>query len=46
LKDGVTPYTRYVRSEPERIDKAKNTLARLRQTISELRAHSETVVAN
>jgi hypothetical protein len=46
LKDGVTPYTRYVRSERERIDKARNTLARLRQTISELRAHSQEVVAN
>jgi hypothetical protein len=45
LKDGVAPYTRYVRSERERIDKAENTLARLRQTISELRAHSLAVVA-
>jgi hypothetical protein len=44
LKDGVAPYTRYVRSEHERIDKAENTLARLRQTISELRAHSQAVV--
>jgi hypothetical protein len=45
LKDGVAPYTRYVRSERERIDKAENTLSRLRQTISELRARSQTVVA-
>jgi sigma54-dependent transcription regulator len=44
LKDGVAPYTRYVRSERERIDKAENTLARLRQTISELRARSQAVV--
>ncbi|MBN1454343.1 MAG: dynamin family protein [Anaerolineales bacterium] len=45
LKDGVAPYTRYVRSERERIDKAETTLARLRQNISELRARSQTVVA-
>ncbi len=44
LKDGVAPYTRYVRGERERIDKAETTLARLRQTISELRARSEAVV--
>jgi hypothetical protein len=44
LKDGVAPYTRYVHSERERIEKAGNTLARLRQTISELRARSQTVV--
>jgi hypothetical protein len=44
LKDGVAPYTRYVRSEHERIDKASSTLARLRQNISELRARSQTVV--
>jgi small GTP-binding protein len=43
LKDGVAPYTRYVRSETERIDKAENTLAKLRQTVSELRARSESV---
>jgi len=44
LKDGVAPYTRYVRSERERIDKAENTLARLRQKISELRARSQAVL--
>jgi hypothetical protein len=44
LKDGVAPYTRYVRSECERIDKATSTLARLRQNISELRARSQVVV--
>ena len=44
LKDGVAPYTRYVRSERERIDKAENTLARLRQNLSELRARSQAVV--
>jgi outer membrane protein assembly factor BamD (BamD/ComL family) len=40
----VAPYTRYVRSERERIDKAENTLARLRQNISELYARSQAVV--
>ena len=45
LKDGVSPYTRYVRSERERIDKAENTLARMRLNISELRARSQAVVA-
>ncbi len=44
LKDGVAPYTRYVRSEDERIEKGEITLARLRQTISELRARSQVVV--
>jgi ABC-type transport system involved in cytochrome bd biosynthesis fused ATPase/permease subunit len=45
LKDGVAPYTRYINSERERIDKAGNTLSGLRQTISELRARSQTVIA-
>jgi len=44
LKDGVAPYTRYVRSERERIDKAETTLLSLRQKISELRARSQAVV--
>jgi small GTP-binding protein len=44
LKDGVAPYTRYVHSERERIDRAGNTLAGMRQTLSELRARSQTVV--
>ena len=44
LKDGVAPYTRYVLSESERIDMAENTLARMRQNISELRARSQAVV--
>ena len=43
LKDGVAPYTRYVRSERERIDKADATLSRLQQVISELRARSQSV---
>lgn len=44
LKDGVAPYTRYVRSERERIEKAEISLANLRQKLSELRARSQTVV--
>lgn len=44
LRDGVTPYIRYVRSERERIDKSEATLARLRQRLSELRARSQAVV--
>jgi len=44
LKDGVTPYTRYVRSESERVDKSEATLAKLRQRLSALRAHSQAVV--
>ena len=46
LKDGVAPYTRYVHSERERIDKATTTLAGLRQKISELRARSQAVLTN
>ena len=44
LKDGVTPYTRYVRSERERIEKAGVTLAGLRQSLSALRARSQSVL--
>ena len=44
LKDGVAPYTRYVRSERERIDKAGATLAGLRQSLSALRARSQNVL--
>jgi len=44
LKDGVAPYTRYVRSERERIDKAGASLAGLRQSLSTLRARSQAVL--
>ena len=37
----MAPYTRYVRSERERLDGAEATLAGLRQSLSELRAHSQ-----
>lgn len=44
LKDGVAPYTRYIRSERERIKKAETSLANLRQKLSELHARSQAVV--
>ncbi|MFO7583179.1 MAG: dynamin family protein [Anaerolineales bacterium] len=43
LKDGVAPYTRYVRTERERIEKAEITLANLQKKLSELRARSHAV---
>jgi small GTP-binding protein len=44
LKDGVAPYTRYVRAERERIEASESTLARLRQSISALRARVQNVL--
>jgi len=44
LKEGVTPYIRYVNAERERIDKSETTLAILRQKLSVLRARSQAVV--
>jgi hypothetical protein len=44
LKEGITPYTRYVRSENERIDKMETTLAKLRQRVSNLRARTQAMV--
>ena len=44
LKNGVTPYIRYVRAERERIEKTETTLARVRQSLSALRARSRAVV--
>jgi len=46
LKDGITPYIRYVNAERVRIDKSETTLAKLRQRLSALRAHSQAVVGN
>jgi small GTP-binding protein len=43
LKDGVAPYTRYVRTERERIEKAEITLASLQKKLAELRARSQAV---
>jgi small GTP-binding protein len=45
LKDGVAPYTRYVHSERERIEKVEETLSRMRQSLSELRARSQSIMA-
>jgi small GTP-binding protein len=44
LKEGVTPYIRYIRSERERIEKSETVLAKLRQRLSALRARSQVVV--
>ena len=44
LREGITPYTRYVRSENERIEKTETTLARLKQRLSALRAKSQVVI--
>ena len=44
LKDGVAPYTRYVRSERERLEKAEASLAELRQSLSTLRGRAEAVL--
>jgi hypothetical protein len=39
MKDGVAHFTRYVRSENERIEAAESTLAGLRKSLSALRAY-------
>ena len=44
LKDGVTPYTRYVHSERERIDSAQASLSELRASLSALRARIQVVL--
>jgi hypothetical protein len=44
LKEGVTPYIRFIRSERERMEKSETTLAKLRQRLSALRARSQVVV--
>ena len=44
LKDGVGPYTRFVRTERERIEKTEAALAGVRQRLSALRARSQEVV--
>jgi hypothetical protein len=43
LKDGVTPYTRFVRAELDRVDKTQATLRVLRQRLSALKARSQMV---
>jgi small GTP-binding protein len=44
LRDGVLPYTRFVRAEHERIDRSETILADLRQRLSALRARGQAVV--
>ncbi|HET9913067.1 MAG TPA: dynamin family protein [Anaerolineales bacterium] len=44
LKDGITPYIRYVHAEHERIEKNEILFAKLRQRLSALRARSQAVV--
>jgi small GTP-binding protein len=44
LKEGITPYTRYVRGERERLEKSETTLTQLKQKLSALRARSQQVI--
>lgn len=44
LKDGITPYIRYVHAEHARVEKNETLLAKLRQKLSVLRARSQAVV--
>ena len=46
LKDGVTPYVRYVSTERERIEKTANILADVRKRLSALRARSQAALQN
>jgi hypothetical protein len=43
LNEGIAPYTRFVRTERERIEKNESVLADLRQKLSALRAKSQAV---
>ena len=45
LKNGITPYTRFVRAEKERIEKTETVVAGARKKLSALRARSQIVVA-
>ena len=44
LKDGITPYIRYVHAERERIERTEATVAQLHQKISALRGRSQAVI--
>lgn len=44
LKEGITPYIRYVNSERDRIAKTESTVAKVRQQLSVLRGRSQAVV--
>jgi len=43
IKDGMTPYTRFVRAELDRVDKTQTVLKVLRQRLSALKARSQTM---
>ena len=44
LRDNISPYTRFVRAEQERIQKAESLLVELRQQISALRARIDAAI--
>jgi len=44
MKEGMAPFTRFIRAERERIEKTEATLAGVRQRLSALRARSQAVV--
>jgi small GTP-binding protein len=44
LKDGVAPYTRFVRAERERVEKTLTKLEELRQRVSTLKARTQAVL--
>jgi ABC-type transport system involved in cytochrome bd biosynthesis fused ATPase/permease subunit len=44
LKEGVGPYTRFVRAERERVEKTQTRLEELRQRVSNLTARTEAVL--
>jgi small GTP-binding protein len=44
MKDGIAPYTRFVRAERERIENTETVLASLRKKLSSLRARSQAVI--
>jgi small GTP-binding protein len=43
VKDGVLPYTRFIRAERERVEKTLAALESLRQRVSNLKARAQTV---
>ena len=43
MKEGIAPYTRFVRGELDRVDKTQRQLDSLRQRLSELRARVQAV---
>jgi len=44
IKDGIAPYTRFVRSEHQRFENAEASLSELRQSLSVLRARSQAIL--